>query len=329
MSLAAIREVRQLFPNSHLTLLARKRVSGLFQGQEIVDEIITVEDNNRGRLGQTWTFPRKLGGFDTALLLPNSFQAALVAFVAGTPERIGYATNGRSFLLTRHARPRIKKLGRHQVYYYLDLLYQTGLSPLDYLNDSSFQPNIRLHPTSKGIRRAEFLLRQCGVEPAGRLVALSPGAYFGPAKRWPADCFASLADRLIAEQRVEVLILGGPEERWIAEKIQSLMRQRGHILVGQTELEDLIGLISRCQLFVTNDSGPMHLSAALDVPQIALFGSTDERATGPLSEQAVIIHKHVECSPCFLRECPIDLRCFRQITVDEVYETTRSLLSYA
>ena len=328
MSLAAIRELRQLFPHSHLALLVRKWVSGLFEGQQIVDEIITFEDQQR-TFSQIWTFPKKLSGFDIALLFPNAFRTALIAFVAGIPERIGYATDGRRFLLTRHAQPRIRKLGRHQVYYYLDLLHLTRLSPVDYLNDGSFRPNIRLYPTSRGIHQAELLLRRCNPDPTRRLVAFSPGAYFGPAKRWPSDCFASLADRLITEQKVEVLILGTSEDLRIAEEIQRLMRKRVYILVGQTQLEDLIGLISRCRLFVTNDSGPMHLSAALDVPQVALFGSTDERATGPLSERAVVIHKHVECSPCFLRECPIDLRCFYQIEVDKVYETACSLLDHA
>ena len=293
-----------------------------------MDEIITFEKHER-TFSQIWTFPKKLHGFDIALLFPNAFRTALIPFVAGIPERIGYATDGRRFLLTRHAQPRTKKLGRHQVYHYLDLLHLTRLSPVDYLNDGSFRPDIRLHPTSRGIHQAEVLLSQCRPDPTCRLVAFSPGAYFGPAKRWPADCFASLADRLITEQKVEVLILGTSEDLRIAEEIQSLMRKRAHTLVGQTELEGLIGLISRCRLFVTNDSGPMHLSAALDVPQVALFGSTNERATGPFSERAVVIHKHVECSPCFLRECPIDLRCFRRIEVDEVYETACSLLDRA
>lgn len=328
MSLAALREMRLLFPDSHLTLLARRWVSELFEGQQIVDRVITFEDSQTS-LRQLWDLPPRLRGFDMALLLPNAFQTALVAFFARIPERIGYNTEARHFLLTHHATPRIRELRRHQVFYYLDLLYQTGLSRIDYLRDPNFQPNIRLSPTPQGIHQAEVLLDGHGIDPDGRLVALNPGASFGPAKRWLTNRYALLADRLISEQGVEVLLLGSSNELTIAREIQSQMSQRARILAGQTGLSSLIGVISRCELFITNDSGPMHLSAALDIPQIALFGSTDERATGPFSQQARVIHKHVECSPCLLRKCPIDLRCFHRIEVDEVYEIARTLLSRA
>lgn len=328
MSLAALREVRLLFPDSHLTLLARSWVCGLFEGQQLVDRVIPFE-SSQGRLGQLWNLPRTLRGFDLALLFPNAFQAALVPFLARIPERIGYDTEARRLLLTRHATPRIKKLRRHQIFYYLDLLYQTGISSVDYLHDRTFQPNIFLSPTPQGLKQSEALLQSSGVEPGRRLVAVNPGASFGPAKRWLTDRYALLADRLIGEENVEVLILGSPDELIIAREIQDQMEQRPRILTGRTTLSALIGIISRCELFITNDSGPMHLSAALNVPQIALFGSTDEVATGPFSRRAVVIHKHVECSPCLLRECPIDLRCFNRIEVDEVYEIARNHLNRA
>lgn len=242
------------------------------------------------------------------------------------PQRVGYATDQRRLLLTRSASPRTKHLERHQVYYYLDLLYQTGLSETDYLHSSSFRPDISLSPTEKGIAQAKVLLETVGVRPGQLLIGLNPGAYFGPAKRWLIHRYAALADRFIGELGAEVLVFGSEGEKLIAEEIESSMNQKPKILTGSTDLPTLMALIASCRVFVTNDSGPMHLAASLSIPQVAIFGSTDEIATGPFDATAQIIHKHVECSPCLLRECPIDLRCFTGIEVDEVFETAKALI---
>ena len=325
MSVAALRELRRLFPNDHLTLLVRPWVADLFEEQGLVDEIIVLEDRPSG-LRSLIQWPRKICHFDTALLFQNAFQAALVTFLARIPERIGYNTDGRGLLLTRSARPRIKQLNQHQVYYYLDLLYQTGLSSHDYLNDPHFKPDIHLSPTHQAVHRAQEVLHSSGVFDHRPLVLMNPGAYYGPAKRWFTDRYAALADRLIERDKAQVGIVGSAGELRIAQEITALMKHSPKILTGRTDLPSLMGLLSRCDLFLTNDSGPMHLAAALGIPQIALFGSTDEVATGPFSPKACVIHKHVECSPCLLRECPIDLRCFSRIEVDEVYEAAHVVL---
>ena len=325
MSLAALREVRRLFPHHHLTLLVRDWVADVFENQGLVDEILPLEETS-SRLRPFFRLLAKIRHFDSALLFQNAFQAALLTRLAGIPERIGYNTDGRTLLLTRSARPRIKELNRHQIYYYLDLLYQTGLSPQDYLNDPDFKPDIHLSPTEEGIQKAEQLLRAVDVSAQRPTILINPGAFYGSAKRWFTHRYAALADRLIEGDQAQVLIIGSADEKPIAQEIQSLTKQRLAILTGQTDLPTLIGLLSQCDLLLTNDSGPMHLAAALDTPQIAILGSTDEVATGPFSPRAQVIHKHVECSPCLLRECPIDLRCFSRIEVDEVYETARALL---
>ncbi len=326
MSVAALREIRRLFPEDHLTLLTRSWVAGLFEDQNLVDQIIRLETAPAG-LTSFWTLRSKLHGFDRALLFQNAFRPALLTFLARVPDRIGYATDGRSLLLTRRASPRTKQLKRHQIFYYLDLLYQTGLSSQDYLNDPHFQPDIRLQASRKGIETSKALLKWADVDSTRHLIAMSPGAFFGSAKRWLPDRYAALADRLIGDQRAEILIVGNREESSLAREIENRMRYRPKILTGKTGLPTLMGLLTLCRLLITNDSGPMHLAAALDLPQIALFGSTDETATGPFSQQARIIHKHVECSPCLLRECPIDLRCFTQIEVDEVYAMALRILN--
>ncbi len=326
MSVAALREIRRLFPEHHLVLLVKQRVAGIFKDQGLVDEIITLK-NRQSSLNRVFQLSKRLRGFDKAILFQNAFEAAMIAFLAGIPERIGYDRDERRYLLTHRASPRVQKLDRHQILYYLDLLYQTGLSSLDYLNEPGFHPNIHLRLTSKAVHRARALLGEIGVDSRHPLIAIHPGAYFGPAKRWITERYAVLADRLIEEQTVEVVIVGSQDESRIAQEIQSFMKHTPRILTGKTDIPDLMGLLSLCCLFISNDSGPMHIAAALEVPQIALFGSTDERATAPFNPRALIIHKHVECSPCLLRECPIDLRCFHRIEVDEVYESARVLLS--
>jgi heptosyltransferase II len=326
MSVAALRELRRLYPNDRLTLGARGWVAGLFEDQGLVDEILTLESAPSGLRYQLKSVPQ-VRGFDRAVLFQNAFGAALTAFLARIPERVGYNTQGRRLLLTRSARPRIKRLGRHQIYYYLDLLYQTGLSSRDYLSDQSYEPDISLRVSDRGLESAQQLLRDCGLAGDRPLVGINPGAFFGSAKRWFIERYAALADRLIQGQNAEILIFGSAGEKDIGEKISQLMRGRAFLLAGRTGLPSLMGLISLCRLFITNDSGPMHLAAALDKPQIAIFGSTDEIATGPFSRNAHVVHKHVECSPCLLRECPLDLRCFKRIEVDEVYELASGILA--
>jgi len=328
MSVAALREIRRLLPDSRLLLIARPWVAGLFENQGLVDEVHPV-DPGESQLQQVRSMIGKVRSCDQAILFQNAFEAALVAFLARIPDRAGYSTDGRRYLLTRRAKPRVKSLNRHQVFYYLDLLHQTGLSPKNYLSDVHFRPDISLRPTEQGVESARRLLAEYSIQPGRSLVLLNPGAYFGSAKRWMIDRYASLGDRLVQNRSAQVVIIGSEGERGIAERISAKMRSTAAIMTGATDLPTLMGLFSLSQLFVTNDSGPMHLAAALDTPQIALFGSTDEIATGPYSRKARIIHKHVECSPCLLRECPLDLRCFKAIEVDEVYEVALSVLRHA
>jgi len=320
MSLAALRELRRIFPETHLAVYVKEWVAWVLRGQGIADEIISFPDDESGFKNRG-----KLRRFDAAVLFQNAFRAALLAKISGIRERIGYSTDGRSFLLTRKAEPRIKQMGRHQVYYYLDLLYQTGISDIDYLNTPDFRPDISITPTVSGLRKAGELLKKEGIKDDSRpLIGINPGAYFGPAKRWQTDRYGKLADQLNSRHGGDILVFGSSSENPIAEQIAGHMSKKPVILTGKTDLETYIALLSLLRVFVTNDSGPMHLAAALDIPQVAIFGSTDEIATGPFSSQATVLHKHVECSPCLLRECPIDMRCFTSISVEEVLEAAEA-----
>ena len=198
MSLAALRELRRLQPQARLTLLARKWVAPIFNGQGLADRVVTLENRSLGVRG-VFRVGRRLRGFDTAVLFQNAFEAALLALTARIPNRIGYTTDGRRLLLTQGVRPRIKDLGRHQTYYYLDLLFQAGVSPIDYLEDSSFRPDIRITPSRAQLESADSLLGEAGADSGRPLVGLNPGAAFGSAKRWFPERYAEVADRLIRE----------------------------------------------------------------------------------------------------------------------------------
>ena len=320
MSVAALREIRRQQPHLQMTLAGPAWVTGVFRDQDFVDALIELPPQAGNRWTRVWGEVGMLRGFDQILILTNSFATALAPLLAGVSGRLGYGTDLRGPFLTRKARPRSKTMGYHQAYYYLDLIHQTGLSDIDYLKESDFLPDISLTASRSGREEAGQLLEALGVDLRRPLILLNPGAYYGSAKRWFTDRYAGLADSLIERRGVEVGIVGSEGEIRIAREIEGQMTQTPHILTGRTSLPGLMGLLSASRLLITNDSGPMHLAAALDIPQVALFGSTDEQATGPLSGNAEVIHEHVECSPCLLRECPIDLRCFDRITVDRVLE---------
>ena len=324
MSVAAVKELRRLHPEDRLTIVGYRRVTGLFEGQAFVDRVIAL--GQVGGWARIRLESRALQGSDRVLLFPNSFASALPAFLARVPDRLGYRTDGRSLLLTHGVRPRSKRLGHHQAFYYLDLIHQLGLSEVDYLANRDYAPDITLGASKSATEEAKSLLEETRVDRGRPLVALNPGAAFGPAKRWFLDRYTAVADLLVKEEGAEILLIGASPEVSFARQIEKQMRASPHCLSGRTSLATLMGLLSQCDLLLTNDSGPMHLAAALHIPQVALFGSTDEIATGPLCDRAVVIHKHVECSPCLLRECPIDLRCFDRIGVEEVFQAAQGLL---
>jgi heptosyltransferase-2 len=176
------------------------------------------------------------------------------------------------------------------------------------------------------ICEARRIMKMHGVDQSSPIIGINPGASYGGAKRWPADRFAAAADAMAHEFSARILIFGAPKEAEVAEQVAAGMSSRPVVLAGQTTLGQLMALIRECALFVTNDSGPMHLAAALGVPQLAIFGSTSEIATGPLSQQARVIKNQVDCNPCFLRECPIDFRCMLGISVQRVVESAREVL---
>lgn len=310
LSLAALRDLRRNFPQARLEVHARPWVAPLYEAVAEVDAI---------RTSQGFQADRRLlrGQFDAAVLLPNSFASAAAAYAAGIPERWGYATDGRGPLLTRKARVPAQVRGRSQVYYYRAMLAGIGLTV-------SASPDVRLGAPEAWTERAAELLGA-----PGPWIGLNPGAFFGSAKRWVPARYAAAGERLARETGAKIAIVGGALERPLGDAIASAMKVPARVLCGETTLGELLGVLSRLRLLLTNDSGPMHVAAALGVPVVAVFGPTDWRETGPVGSRQRLVREPVHCSPCLLRECPIDHRCMRRVGVERVVGEARALLAEA
>ncbi|MCI0625072.1 MAG: lipopolysaccharide heptosyltransferase II [Acidobacteria bacterium] len=330
LSLPAVKLARLAFPQAQITLLVHPWVSGVYDECQAVDEVLIYDRKgvHRGLSGKLRLAGRlRERRFDAALLFQNAFEAAALAYLAGIPVRAGYDRDGRGWLLSHKVAmdPRVSRL--HQTYYYLDLVEQLLGRPRSALGvepkpasqfGAETMPDITLAVSAQRKQLARTLLQAQGVDFSQTVIGVNPGAFYGSAKRWLSERYAAVLDRLIDERNSSVVIFGSPNEVAIAEAIQAGTRGRPVLLSGRTQLNELIAMLACCDLLITNDSGPMHLAAALRIPTLAIFGATDEIATGPMSPSAVVLNKRVECSPCLLRECPIDHRCMTRITVEEV-----------
>jgi heptosyltransferase-2 len=316
LAIPAMKAMRARFPDTEITLLVRPWVAGLFTSVPFVDKVWS--ETKPSGPGDWIRITRDIRRrrFDLGLLLPNSFESALMMFMGGVPQRIGYATDGRQWILTNAVTTAPEP--RHQVQYYLDLVKT--------LSATADRPSIEIEATGEERDTARRLLAAEGIPRTAPFLVLNPGAAYGSAKRWHEDRFASAADNLAVELGLNVAIIGSETERAVASRISERMTQATAVLSGRTSLETLIGVLAESSLMITNDSGPMHIAAALGVPTVAIFGSTDEKVTGPYGLCTRIVKQVVECSPCLLRECPIDHRCMERIRVDDVCQAARELL---
>ncbi len=308
LSLPAVRDLRRNFPGARLTALARPWVADLYRAVAEVDEVRESQSSGKDVDGLR-------GAFDLGVLLPNSFGSALTLWRACVPERWGYATDGRARLLTRTLRVPDDVRGRSQVYYYRSMLAGLGLHV-------SGAPDASLHCPPEWSQKAAAKL---GAD--GPWLGLNPGAFYGTAKRWLPERYAAVADRVARRTGAKIAILGGAAERALGEAIARMMVTPARVLAGETTLPELVGALRQLRGLITNDSGPMHLAAALGVPVVAVFGSTDWRETAPVGARARLVREDVECAPCMLRECPIDHRCMRRVTVDRVAETALEIMA--
>jgi heptosyltransferase-2 len=324
MTLPALRALRRVLPEAKITLVLRPGARGIFADVDFVDEILIYERRNVfSVLSQIRAWRQRQ--FDLAVLFQNAFEAALIPFLAGVPLRLGYATEARQALLTHPLALPDWRSSRHEVFYYLYLI--TALEQLLFGTSEICEavPDASLQIADTRKSEAENLLRACGVRAGAPVVALCPGSINSRAKRWPAEAYAALADRLIDSQR-QVLLIGSAGEADVTREVTRRMKQNPIVLTGKTSLDQVTAVLSLVDLVVTNDTGPAHIAAALGRPTLVIFGPTNPLTTRPFAPEAEILRHPPDCAPCMLRDCPIDHRCMTAITVDEVFEHSHALL---
>jgi heptosyltransferase-2 len=317
MALPALRAVRARFPDATTAIVARPYVADIYRGQKLCNELISYDPtgthaglSGREQLAQELRAHK----FDVALLLQNAFDAAWLAWRAGIPERIGYARDGRSLLLTRKIPvPKPGEIPPHEQFYYLELLRRAGW--IDSLPNESF---VRLDITEDQRQRAERTLVAAGARPNVARIAIGAGASYGSAKCWPPDRFADFVNRFRRQTDADVVLFGTPSEQTVSHAIAAGIKGPSIGLVGKTAVADLPALLACCHLFVGNDSGAMHVAAAVGLPVVAIFGPTDPHGTAPITTRCTVVQEKPYCSPCFLRRCPIDHRCMTSVTAESV-----------
>lgn len=330
MTLPACAALREACPQARVEVLAKPWVAAVYQASPAVDQVLMLEAKgaHAGPAGLV-RLSRELKArrYDWAVLWQNAFQAALIAWLARVPTRLGYACDGRGLLLSHPVARTPQMRAVHETAYYLRILFSAGLLPQEPAA-GGVRPLLELSPHDQGWAQG-FLAGQD--LPAGPLYGCAPGASFGPAKCWPAERFAAALRDLAAPEGAAVLLFGSTAEaaatRGVAQGLEGL---RVVDLAGRTSLAQALALLARLDLFITNDSGLMHAAAALGVPTLAVFGSTNPVTTAPLGPWVELVRRPVECSPCLKPVCPRgDLRCFASITPEEVAQTARSLRARA
>jgi len=319
LAFPCLESLQHNFPQAEIWMAAKEWVKDVFIGHDLVKGIIQLPEKVDVSTLRMTAKQLQQGSFDIGLLLTNSFSSALLFYLARLPQRWGYQTDGRRFFLTKGVAVQNQNQPFHQVYYYLNLLSGLGLQTLP--------PKIRLHLLSEEKQRAKDMLSQLNVDFNRPLIIFHPGAAYGSSKMWPAVRYAQLARLFQQRKKAVVLLTGSSSESQVAESICSLLSPRPLNLTGRTNLRLLAGLISQADLFVSNDSGPMHIANALQVPVVAIFGPTIPRQTGPFQPPSVIIKKEASCWPCQYRECPFDHRCLTSVEAEEVYQAGAKFLS--
>ena len=336
MATPTLRAIRDLYPQAHISYLMRRYVKPVYAGMPWADQLITYRTGKtkaKAGKGQFFDLAARLhaGHFDLAILLPNSFKTALVCKMARIPRILGYERDGRSFLLTDRLLP-FKDKGKFVpspiVKYYLGLAHYLGSKHTDL--------TLRLFVTPGEQREASEVFARSGLDPelsrpAGRgnapLILLNPGAAFGAAKCWRPEYFAELADRFVDELGATVLLSAAPKERAIVEAIKRQMRHAPVDLSNKgMTLGSLKEIVRRCDLMVTNDTGPRHIAAAMDVPVVTVFGPTHPEWTEIYYAKERQVAVKVFCGPCQRKTCPLDHRCMTRVTPAMVFERSVELL---
>jgi heptosyltransferase-2 len=311
MSLPALRAIRRSFPGAHISVLTKSELASFFDGVEWLDEVLpySVHRGIRG-LGDRRAVVNTIRsrGFDLAVLFPNSFESALWVRMARIPRRAGYISDGRGLMLTHKLKPPPQAMNDHQVHYWLAMVQSTiGASgnPQDFALTAD--PN---HLQEMGAWLDAHRRRK-----GSPLIAIAPAASFGPAKEWPTMHFVQLINDLAERQDAECVLVGAANERPQCASIASASRRGALIAAGETSVGQLVALLKLADGFIGNDSGAMHVAAALGRPTVGIFGSTNPARTGPLGPRTRVLWQHLICSPCLARTCRFGhYNCLREIT---------------
>ena len=334
MAMPTLRALRELYPKAHISALVRANVKPIIESCPWIDRILTIRQRRKGlsdaRRGGLLTLAARIaaGKFDTAVLLPNSFRSALIVRLAGIPRRVGYNRDGRATLLTDRLLPLKSKEGfipTPTLDYYLSIAA--------YLGSPTPSKKMSLFTRPSDDQRALQLLRDAGADIAGkRLVIINPGANFGDAKIWNAERFAQVADRCITELNATVAITGSPKERTILDAVLKAAKEPLIDLSALgMDLTLLKSIVKHSSLMITNDTGPRHIAAALDVPVVTIFGPTDPAWTLIDFAAERQVRVDVYCGPCQKKLCPLrhtpdNHICMKRVTVDMVFEKASELL---
>ncbi len=306
--------LKKAYPHAKLTAMVKNPLGDLLVKDPHIDELFRFNKaSGFARRDDRRSIVEKIrqGKYDLGILLANSFSSAWWFWQGKIPRRIGYSMHCRSFLLTDSVPLPVNLEKQHHV-----LTFQQLLQPLE-IETTGRRPELFL--SADELQVAKKTLKDLGVDPNAPLVGINPGAAYGSAKCWLPDRFREVTLKILEKTDATVLYFGDRAGAVLVKEITQGMPGRVVNLAGGTSLRELIAFISLCDVLLTNDSGPMHIAAACNTDVVALFGSTSEIATGPY-KMGTVIHKHVRCSPCFKRICPIDFRCMKQITSEEVIQ---------
>jgi len=304
ISMPALRAIKAGRPDAHITVAAPEKIASVWRLVAEVDEVIGLPSRS---LFSAVKLIRRQKSFDVAILFPNSLRVALEVWLGGVPRRVGYRGHHRRWLLNQIILERPKSGPvEHQAVHYLQISREVGGLPEP---PEVRTPWPRIRPNGATAR-----------------LGLCPGAEYGPAKRWLPERFAEVAAAVSTQRRVQWILFGTSSDAEIGAAIEASLGANCINRIGQTTLDQLIAELRECSLLLTNDTGTMHLASLLGVPVVAIFGSTETGLTGPLGDRHIILRHHVECSPCFLRKCPIDFRCMKAVAVQEVVDAVLSIL---
>jgi heptosyltransferase-2 len=325
MSIPAMRALRLIFPGAHISLHTRSWARGVFRDADFINEILPFEkESNSLKTTRTQAKIWRDKDFDLAILFTNSFQTALLSKLGKAKSRIGYKNEGRSFLLTDSvAKPKWKNK-RHEVFYYLNLIAEVENKYLKTKNVLNIKPDTTLTVSASRKDNARQILRENGLDLSKKTIALGVGSTNSLAKRWSTGGYARLNDLFQNELKTNVILIGSPEELDVSRAVFDKSKIKPIILTGKTSLSEAVEILSITNLLVSNDIGLAHISSALLTKTLTIFGPTNPKTTKPWNSE--IIRKKVECSPCMLRDCPIDHPCMELITPQEVFFKGQNLL---